>query len=338
MNHLSAPLKGVAFAAILAAVFAVASLAGAELDPSVEEAPEHDEGTAMASHESGEDVHGGDAASLPGLASAEAGYRLVPEQTRFAASDAAELRFRIVGPGGRVVRDFDIEHARRMHLIVVRRDFAGFQHLHPEQRADGTWVADADLGEAGVYRAFADFSTEGQSLTLATDLFAAGRFEPVPLPAPSTSADADAGYEVELRGDEPLAGPRRAARREELAGEARPAGAVDRRTGQDAEREQHVVQLVGVARHGPRLPRDLDDRRGVEPYLDADGHLVALREHDQAFLHTHPEGEPGGRGPIEFGVEYPTAGTYRLFLQFKHDGRVRTAAFTQTVEDSHEAG
>jgi hypothetical protein len=73
----------------------------------------------------------------------------------------------------------------------------------------------------------------------------------------------------------------------------------------------------------------------VQPYLDADGHLVALREHDQAFLHTHPEGEPGGSGPIEFGVEYPTAGNYRLFLQFRHAGEVRTAEFTQTAEASH---
>jgi hypothetical protein len=73
----------------------------------------------------------------------------------------------------------------------------------------------------------------------------------------------------------------------------------------------------------------------VEPYLGADGHLVALREHDQAFLHTHPEGEPGGPGPIEFGVEYPTAGRYRLFLQFKHAGEVHTAEFTQEVGDEH---
>jgi hypothetical protein len=27
----------------------------------------------------------------------------------------------------------------------------------------------------------------------------------------------------------------------------------------------------------------------------------------------------------------PTAGSYRLFLQFKHDGKVRTVAFTERV-------
>ena len=30
-------------------------------------------------------------------------------------------------------------------------------------------------------------------------------------------------------------------------------------------------------------------------------------------------------------AEFPSAGRYRLYLQFKHDGRVHTAAFTQEV-------
>ena len=34
---------------------------------------------------------------------------------------------------------------------------------------------------------------------------------------------------------------------------------------------------------------------------------------------------------ISFQAEYPTPGRYRLFLQFKHSGVVRTAAFTQEV-------
>ena len=53
------------------------------------------------------------------------------------------LRFRIVDADGRTVRDFDVEHTKRMHLIVVRRDLTGFQHLHPAQAADGTLVGAA---------------------------------------------------------------------------------------------------------------------------------------------------------------------------------------------------
>ncbi|MEU7865015.1 hypothetical protein AB0B91_65845, partial [Nonomuraea sp. NPDC049141] len=63
------------------------------------------------------------------------------------------------------------------------------------------------------------------------------------------------------------------------------------------------------------------------------GHLVALRQGDLAYLHVHPHGEPGdGRtrpGPeVSFSAEMPSAGAYRLYLDFKHGGVVRTAEFT----------
>jgi hypothetical protein len=281
----------VGFGLVLAAVFAVAALAGAAIDPGVDESDDaHGEDPmAMAGHEGA----GQAAAALPGLASAQDGYRLVPERTRLQAGDRAAFGFRIVDASGATVRDFDVEHERRMHLIIVRRDFEGFQHLHPRQLDDGSWVAEADLAEAGAYRAFADFATGGEALTLATDLFVAGEFEPTPLPAPAPVADAGDGYEVRIESPAPIGG------------------------------ETAPVQLT-VTRGGQ--PVD-----SIEPYLGADGHLVALREHDQAFLHTHPQGEPGGTGPITFEVEYPTPGRYRLFLQFKHAGEVHTAAFTQVV-------
>jgi hypothetical protein len=70
----------------------------------------------------------------------------------------------------------------------------------------------------------------------------------------------------------------------------------------------------------------------LQPYLGARGHLVALRSTDLAYLHVHPTGATGASaGDVRFATEFPTTGRYRLFLQFKHDGRVRTAAFTANV-------
>jgi hypothetical protein len=73
--------------------------------------------------------------------------------------------------------------------------------------------------------------------------------------------------------------------------------------------------------------------RPVEPesYLGARGHLVALREGDLAFLHVHPDQAEVPANVIPYGATFPTAGRYRLFLQFKHEGRVRTAPFTVAV-------
>jgi hypothetical protein len=64
----------------------------------------------------------------------------------------------------------------------------------------------------------------------------------------------------------------------------------------------------------------------TEPYLGAGGHLVALRDGDLAFLHVHPMDDS-----VRFAATFPTEGRYRLFLQFQHEGRVHTVAFTQEV-------
>ncbi len=300
---MSAGARVLGFLAALALIFAAAALAGNAIDPSVEGGSDGHEAMDASAPEA-TTAHDAMATSseegsvLPGLASTQDGYRLIAERTRLRAGGDESYSFRIGGPAGEIVESFDLEHERLMHLIVVRRDFEAFQHVHPRQLADGSWRAGIDVREPGVYRVFADFVTEGRALTLATDLFVPGRFKPEPLPAASRSADAGDGYTVALRSP--------------------PA-----RSGATAP-----VRFT-IRRDGRRLA-------SVQPYLGADGHLVALRAGDQAFLHVHPEGEAGGSGPISFGVEYPTPGRYRLFLQFRHADRVRTAAFTQEVTAGSE--
>jgi hypothetical protein len=66
----------------------------------------------------------------------------------------------------------------------------------------------------------------------------------------------------------------------------------------------------------------------VPTYLGARGHLVALRDGDLAYLHVHADEER-----LSFEAEFPTPGPYRLLLQFRHDGEVRTAAFTVDVAE-----
>jgi hypothetical protein len=281
------------FAGLLALVFAGAALAGSALDPDVDgEAASSEDGHAAA------DRHGATAgahstsrgAMAKGLSQAAAGLRLVIDDSGD-ASARQRLRFRIVNEKGATVRDFDLEHARRMHLIVVRRDLSGFQHLHPEQTKNGGWTVPLRLAGAGSHRVFADFSSGGEPYTLGTDLQREGRFVPRELPHPASTARTDTGLEVRL---------------EQARGEVR----------------------FTVFDDGRRV-------KDLEPYLGARGHLVALREGDLAFLHVHPESEASEGSDIRFAVEYPSEGRYRLFLQFKLDGRVHTAAFTREVGEGH---
>jgi hypothetical protein len=287
INNLNPLIRVALFLGLLALVFAGATFAGAAVDPDVdrEAADEHSSG--------GGEMDGHAPARQPtvkGLAQAEDGVRLVVDDPS-QVTESGRLAFKIVRDQGATVRDFDVEHDRRMHLIVVRRDLTGFQHLHPSQTSDGGWEVPLRLADAGSYRLFADFSSNGESHTLGVDLNVDGPFEARELPQPATTAVTDSGYEVRLAetGDE--------------------------------------VRFT-VFKDGARV-------RDIEPYLGARGHLVALREGDLAFLHVHPESQASEGSDIRFAVEYPSEGGYRLFLQFKVDGRVHTAAFTREVGDGH---
>jgi hypothetical protein len=91
-----------------------------------------------------------------------------------------------------------------------------------------------------------------------------------------------------------------------------------------------ALETDGIAPGQPsmlsfRVRRDASAVR-VDRYLGARGHLVVLREGDLGYLHTHPEGDE-----LDFETTFPSAGRYRAFLQFVHNGRLHTAAFTLAV-------
>jgi hypothetical protein len=129
----------------------------------------------------------GDHESAAGLAFEANGYTLVPEQTSFRVG-ANDFRFRILDDVGRPAHAFDLEGGVRLHLIVVRRDFAGYLHLHPRLLRDGSWRVSLRLDEPGIYRAFTDFEVDGEKTVLGYDLVARGSFTPQELAPPSLRA------------------------------------------------------------------------------------------------------------------------------------------------------
>ena len=233
------------------------------------------------------------AAGVRGLSATANGLTLRLSRSVLPRGRQTPLRFRVLAADGTPVRDFDVEHEKRMHLIVVRVDLAGFQHLHPKMSADGTWSVPLTLRAAGRYRVFADFKHADRNETLAAHVRVDGPSRHAPLPAAAPQARTSGGYRVRLDADHVRAG-------------------------------EETTLRFAVTRRGEPV--------AVEPYLGARGHLVALRAGDLAYLHVHPTGEHGaGAAPVSFATRFPTAGRYRLFLQFKHAGRVRTAAFTRTA-------
>jgi hypothetical protein len=102
--------------------------------------------------------------TVQGLAVSAGGLTLALGLHRATPGRRFQLRFRILDERGRTVRDFDVKHTKRLHLVVVRRDMIDFQHLHPTQVADGSWATPLTLHVAGSYRVFADFSTSGRPM------------------------------------------------------------------------------------------------------------------------------------------------------------------------------
>lgn len=278
------------FAAGLAVVFGGAYAVGQTQEDlprrSADYSPEPEEHAEAGGHAHEESAE--PAGHVPGgLQISQDGYRLRPVTTTIEPGERHDFAFHVLGPDGEPVTAYQVAHEKRLHLIVAPRDLGGFQHLHPELAPDGTWTVPLTLPEPGTYRMYADFAAEGgPAMTLGADLTAPGDFRPDPFPETSRTSEVD-GYTVTLQG-------------EMNPGQPSPLS-------------------ITVSRDGEPVG-------DLEPYLGAQGHLVALRAGDLAYLHVHPM---SGMTGVVFMAEVPReGGAYRLFFDFKHGGEVRTASFT----------
>ncbi|WOX23651.1 hypothetical protein [Streptomyces solicathayae] len=281
-------VKITAFAAALAATFGTAYGVGKGVGPVGEPTKAEHAQAGHAAHEEA-DAGGGTAPAAGGLQVSEGGYTLALATPKTAVGTSV-LKFAVKDAGGRNVTAYRTEHGKELHFIVASHDLTVFRHLHPVRAADGTWSTPVDLPAAGAYKVFADFTPAAEGAKGVT--LGADVSVPgayAPQPLPAVAPTAEVdGYQVRLGG---TLDPGR-------AGELK----------------------LTVTKAGKPVTN-------LEPYLGAYGHLVALREGDLAYLHVHPN--EGGPGPdVSFTATAPSAGAYRLFLDFQHEGKVRTAAFT----------
>jgi hypothetical protein len=71
-------------------------------------------------------------------------YQLVTDSVVGKKGDARVLTFHLQLKDGTRVTSFQKVHGALLHVIVIRPDLSGFQHIHPTVQPDGTWQVTLD--------------------------------------------------------------------------------------------------------------------------------------------------------------------------------------------------
>jgi len=208
------------------------------------------------------------------------------------------IRLEIRTDDGSPVEEFEINHEKLLHLIVVSKDLSYFRHIHPEYKGNGVFEIANEFPAGGEYRLIADFQPAGgDSMTKMEWVKLAGE------PATPVPVVPDANWEKTVQGNR----VRLAIGRPEATEETTLTFSVtDEKTGQP------VTDL--------------------QPYLGAIGHVVILSEDGERYVHVHAE-EGQGTGPeAVFGTHFPKSGIYKIWGQFQRDNQVFTVPYVVNVQ------
>lgn len=212
------------------------------------------------------------------------------------AGKPVELRFELLDPkSGKRATRFEIVHEKLFHLFLVSADLSFFAHLHPQWQPDGTFHLPVTLPKPGIYKLLADCYPVGATpqllpRILTTSGYAKPISQSLTVPAQDLAPKITENLSVKLRLDPP----------EPMPG---------RKT---------------------MLFFELSPQEGVEPYLGAMGHMLAVSNDLIDAIHEHPFlTDPG---TIQFNIFFPREAVYRVWVQFQRLGVVNTAEFTLPVK------
>jgi hypothetical protein len=241
--------------------------------------------------------------------------RFAPAQ--FQAGKSTVLSFRIDQPSGAPLTRYRTGSGPHtgVHLIIVRSDLGTIIHHHPKPQADGMFTQQLTFPTPGRYKVVVDAYPQ---LSGPLRNFQLTRWITVPGKAPDTAlppfrpTDTVDGYRFALQGKPKL----------------------------------RAIQANFLTLH---VTRPNGTPATFTPWFGALAHAIFFREGTLDYFHTHVcsagtagctsvfgnarvTGTETRPGVLRVGVLLPRAGTWRLFLQTKLDGRVVTAPFTLTVK------
>ncbi|MEZ4822521.1 MAG: heavy metal-binding domain-containing protein [Ignavibacteria bacterium] len=218
------------------------------------------------------------------------------------------------------VKELDVVHEKILHLIIVSKNLAYFDHLHPEMNSDGSLSVKTKFEKGGKYILFADLTPKGENSNQVFDIPLVVEGNPVEeiSMAPRNSFETD-GYTASMTTD---------------------------LTESVINKSTEIV--VDIKKNG-------QDVTNLKNYLGALGHMVIISEDASLYLHVHPMEQETGEekehdhsgsgemkmdsdkmtksGPsVAFHTEFPEAGIYKVFAQFNPGGKLITTNFVIKVK------
>lgn len=223
------------------------------------------------------------------------------------------LNVRQFTANGKPILNYDVDMEHVMHMIIVRDDFATFDHVHPDfNTTTGTFSQNFKWAPNQRYYVYADSTPHG--LAQQVFRFTLGSAGPVSNTGtrftPSDRTESAGPYAVTLSQTTLTGG-------------------------------QPKALNVTVLKNG-------EPAKDLTPYLGAAAHVVFINTSTLAYVHIHPtlrakSGENAGMdsamhmpmpsegkaGPfMQMGLPALPAGTYKVWLQFRGNGKLYTVPFT----------
>ncbi|HEY6390574.1 MAG TPA: hypothetical protein VIX89_04825 [Bryobacteraceae bacterium] len=101
----------------------------------------------------------------------------------------------------------------------------------------------------------------------------------------------------------------------------------------DGLRIELKTQAV-LAKRTTEVAFTVEPATGLQPYLGARAHLIAIHQGALTFVHAHPDESKSSDGNFVFHGRFPQPGHYRIWIQFKRNGQLVTGEFTLEAKDN----